>query len=93
MAKDQCRKQQKYSDALMLAIWLHPHHSTFQDAAKPGRTKRVSMCLKKHPYEIMEILGLLKDSCPGHTRRRVMVLQSVRLGAEGWEFCQAHMCC
>lgn len=51
------------------------------------------MCLKKHPYEMMEKLGLLKDSCPGHTGRRVTALQPVHLGAEGWEFCQAHMCC
>lgn len=51
----------------------------------------MSVCLKKHPYEVMEKLGLLKDSCPGHTRR-VTALQPVHLGAESWEFCQAHMC-
>lgn len=27
------------------------------------------MCLKKHPYEMVENLGLPKGSCPGHTGR------------------------
>lgn len=75
----------------MLTTSLHSSPSPSRDAAKPGGTERAS--LRKHPYEMMGKLGLLKDSCPGHVRRRVTALQPVHLGAEVWEFCQAHMCC
>jgi len=49
---------------------------------------------EKTPYEVTEKLRWLKDSWTGHPWRRVTIIWSAHLTAEGREFCQGpdHTC-